>query len=285
MVSMVAGKYAGVYKGARVVVIKTARGGEMELSLSSGMIAHVAVIADIARHNVVGGVMSMSFGFVPPGANPFPRLLAYTASKNIVSVIAAGNTLAVDLATNSPQQFGGSANPNIIVVGCAAPNGKRWEAFDGISGSTWRNPTGDDILSVYAMGMANLAAGISNDNMYAIGTGTSGAAAQVAGIAAFHMVHGGLDAPDVKARLVSEAVALKGMGWAVDDPRFPAHPRVGLKENMVPCDPTEATSTAGRIIPRIVRAVDGASAVVTVAPFITNTQEVSSICHDHPSYS
>ncbi len=139
--------------------------------------------------------------------------------------MSAGNKQDQSLTDKTPRRLTGADTPH-IVVGAAMADGNRWTDSDGF-GSTWRDPTGNDILSVYAVCHEISMAGHEYDYQYVVRSGTSGAAAQVAGMAAFYMATLGKNALQIKDYLIAEALALKGGTWAHRRPPFRHTPARG----------------------------------------------------------
>ncbi len=289
MASFVAGRYSGVYKAARIVMIKVNEPGTGSIDAMVAICTFIAMITDVQERDIKGGVLLMSFGLYPgdlksfvgdAGKDPFERLLAAAEACNIVVVMSAGNSEHLILTDRTPRMLAGAHKPH-IVVGATMADGRRW-TVPGEAGSTWRDPIGNDILSVYAIGDWTSAAGHRYDYEYMTTAGSSGAAAQVAGIAAFYMATLGKNAPEIKDYLIAQALALKGNGWPIDDPRFDVHPRVGLGQNMVPCSPTGPgpAPTAATLTTNPLPSLSSLS-LSTIASYLTSRPEVS-LYHGRP---
>ncbi len=253
--------------------------------------AAAAMLRDIAADSttggaprVTGGALSMSFGIAPgdfavPGfagthlpfsRDPFERVMRDAVLRNIVPVIAAGNNPLQKLDDTTPQRLGGAHTPR-IVVGAATRYGYR-ESY-----SRYRDDSGRDILTVYAIGDDVLTASWSGDTGYETSSGTSIATAQVAGLVAYYMATvANKNSRNVKAFLVSEARELKGTDWPVDDPQCGVHPRVGLRQNMISCVPPdpEHIPVAAPFLP--IQPQDVSAPQITAsATYLTDGPEVS----------
>ncbi len=282
MASLVAGKYSGVYKAADLVMIKLADTGDGSFTSMAALVGYYAILADRVAHSVDGGVVSMSFAMAwarldrfpdAPFDDPFRRLLQHALDWNIVSVMSCPNDPDEPLTERSPRRLGGRRTKH-IVAGAATTNGSRWFVNDQV-GTGYKDSSGKDILSVFAMADHIPVAGHLNDEEFRLSSGSSGAAAQAAGLAIFYMSKLGLKAADVKKYLVSDAVALKGLKWERDESLFLPHPRVGLGLNMVSCDPTGSVPTAPTLTRGPYQTLAGTLLARVSATFITDGPEVS----------
>jgi hypothetical protein len=254
MAGCVMGQYAGVDKNAAVVSIKlfvrTTDGtlGSNAWGLSK---AFTAMLIDMLTNNVHQGVISMSFGgpqssFVPPGsgqtpeqADPVPRLLTLVRGE-LVAVTSSGNDAKIGqiLEEETPRCHGGPLpdNKQMIVVGAADYDGRRADF------STYLNPVGEDILTVYGPGVEVISADYLADDAWSISSGTSHATAQVAAIVGGYLKNvPGVNVNNVKQYLLDQSVMLKGLNFKVDDPRFPPHPRVGVA-SQIACTPIDTNN-------------------------------------------
>jgi Subtilase family len=254
MAGCVMGQYAGVDKNAAVVSIKlfTNTNNDNSEANSWGISkAFTTILIDMLANNVPEGVVSMSFGclqssFVPLGsgqtpaqADPFPRLLSLVHG-GLVAVTSSGNEAIRGnfLTDETPRCHGGPLpdNNQMIVVGAADYNGRR-AAF-----STYLNPVGENILTVYGPGVEVISADYLVDDAWSITSGSSHATAQVAAIVAGYLKNvPGVNVNNVKQYLIDQSVMLKGLNFAVDDPRFPPHPRVGVA-SQIACTPIDTNN-------------------------------------------
>ncbi len=261
MAACVAGMYSGVYKRARVVpinIVNNENGG----TVSGVMKAMLAMFNDVMAYRVEKGVLSMSFGIEPTylelglddeytipklqERDPFRELLNMASKFNIVVVMSAGDDATADLSSTYPQMLGGAGTSH-IVVGAAGRDGSRLlEPTLGPNfGSTYLDAGGTDILTVYAIGEQLMLPIPINDFAWGLVSGSSAAAATVAGLVAYYLALGVVQPGGAKEYLKQDGIRLKGLQWPLDDNPV-VHPRVGLSANMIACteDPNDPQTAA-----------------------------------------
>ncbi|KAI1410322.1 peptidase S8/S53 domain-containing protein [Hypoxylon sp. FL1857] len=246
MTSCVGGAFAGTFKQASIVPIKFMTTGLIAPTLADAVNAIAVALNDKAQSGVPAGVLSMSFGFKVENlrvtaeqpentVDPFADLLQRTEQANIIPVASSGNYENQDLTDNTPRRNGG-ANTNMIVVGAADETSSRY------STSTFKDPSGQNILSIYAMGRRVVCAGQDSPNSYKRNTGSSPATAQVAGIVAMYLAKGLTTVPNAKQYLLQEALRLKGGNWPNDGMGAPpgAGPPRAAVGWQIPCQKANA---------------------------------------------
>ncbi|KAL1835221.1 hypothetical protein VTK73DRAFT_5984 [Phialemonium thermophilum] len=225
MAGVIVGSYSGVNKNARLVSVR--RGSTIFSVVQSTM--H-ALDYHLAAGGGLPGILNLSLrcefragptaGVVFPATDPWPRVLSFVEGANMVVTSAAGNEAGFRIAESSPQKYGDRAS--VIVVGNCDKDGFR------DADSTFRDDDNVDRLTLYAPGTDMFAPDIGGDNLYDWIDGTSPATALVSGVLSLLFAQTALDASQIKARLVQESVALKGLAiWPGDHNGVP-HPRVAL---------------------------------------------------------
>ncbi len=260
MAGAVGGKYGGVHKAARIVMINGLSSSSTQ-DMTAIARSFTAVFTDVQEFHITGGVLCMSFGSYywgvvhpvelyglgynptlnPLTRNPWLDILERAHYSNLALVVAAGNSPTATLEQKEPTRFGG-VNSALIVVGGTEPDGSRWE------GSTYMETGNHGILSVYAPAYGFLPSR-HNPDSYAYNIGTSVATAIVSGMIAYLFATvPGTSVRNVKTYIIADALRSKGMQWPQDRPQYPVRGRVALGRNLVPCTPPNTNAPTAALL-------------------------------------
>jgi len=203
--------------------------------------------------------------------DPFPKMLAALAKANIAVVIAAGNNAETnpDLTQNSPQKWGGSSTP-YIVVGAADQNGLRGPF------SNYRDSNRKGIFSLYNHGVNVLSVLPETSSFFKSQDGTSQAAALTSGLLSALIGQGQATPQLAKETLQRIGTTKKGPSWLVDNQRLPVVPPA-TTNNEIPC-PTGMSPNSQS--PFVARYVDLGNALYRFTQFnlVDYSELIQQVC-------